>query len=1013
MSSIDVNFINAIATESFFANFAGKDRCMPEREATLFVGLGGMGRRTLVEIKDRYDQNYKDDGKVSFLAVDFDPEIKKDGFEPVELPEVNSGFLTVDIESLLSALDNPPESFASWCPLSRKKALQRNGATEADRQLGRFIFCATSLFENMKDAVADICRQYIESGAKKIHIFLVSGLCGSMGGGSFADAAYLINSVIKKITAASVDLYGVFYTPDVLEQSVGTTSHYAQKLFANAYAALKELNYFMGFGKDSPLADKYSPELLDSGDEPIFKPGRVMLVSEFDDDDNMGETVQKTAQMLLEITSGLDGAKSSLLASFLGWNVDLFTTAAVKGKIPQKEQDILKTAPLVFQLADYVSPSYREFEGFGDGLCAYCADGLLKRVADMWADNRKRIDVNEIIKSCGLDCIESIVNKIKNEIFGTKTPITVKIPVYPETKNFFVRKEAQISSVRRDTKEILNNTFAVLNKKFTESVAQMWAQNIKSMLRDKFASRQNLVTIGAGNIRDILRLCRENMENIFADTDALHTAYKALGQKKEQLLSDLTKRVFVPRSMVEEFFDVCIRSAEAMLDMEIWQRVLQKFIPEVLNAIDELDCEFKGLDEIVSAVRNDNSKKANQFVCNTRTYKSVYGLCDREGNADRFFGFVDRWISQINVSRLCWGEADCLYIYEYPGGKPNLVIAAQLFARMFECTVAPLIKRQEGLIYVAFDDKNKIRRVRDIEEFLSPNTLTSIKEERNRIEVRIYEYFVEQYQKSSCRGFIHPHGNELYNVISCVFVPAGWKNIRDILRSVEKNVAVFSHGWGDSIAFVKTEAALEIYRHFSVLKWAGAYAASDTAELHLDFGKSEWKIYLPEICGADVCEFYKSLGMDAHMADALALSDKAVYERIADALDYCTKKGLIVKKGTPHKVKYTALECYEGLKSLQSMSDSIRAFLEKEALADSDAPTLVYLINQIAQARVNGTFCAARQFDNVDVLCDDNIAPERKIRNIHRLIRSDVRYTNIIQDTMKIKQLADDIGGVV
>ncbi|MCB0142033.1 MAG: hypothetical protein KDE50_19170, partial [Caldilineaceae bacterium] len=104
-------------------------------------------------------------------------------------------------------------------------------------------------------------------------IYVVSSLCGGTGSGMFMDTAHRIRAQVRN----NARIVGIFYLPDVLEEEISSDLQ-RRRIRANAYAALKELNYFQETQQFKALYPSEQRELPDTPYTPfdfIFLVGRT------------------------------------------------------------------------------------------------------------------------------------------------------------------------------------------------------------------------------------------------------------------------------------------------------------------------------------------------------------------------------------------------------------------------------------------------------------------------------------------------------------------------------------------------------------------------------------------------------------------------------------------------------------------------------------------------------------------------------------------------------------------
>ena len=219
----------------------------------ILIGLGGTGGRILQEFKMRMFEEFPDEeqrGKlpVAILYVDSSDELMpQDGrhdtrfrvcghdasFTSEEILAIN----TIDIHYVLEHIDLYP-SIQNLC-ITHDLETVRSAIGHTDRSArlqrltGRLMFAvhAHSYVNALRNAY------YKVTGASRctrtrIHIF--AGLGGGTGSGAVADA---IVQTRKAFPEAQIHVYGV-----IPEPSSGPLSPIQEQVYANAYAALRELN---------------------------------------------------------------------------------------------------------------------------------------------------------------------------------------------------------------------------------------------------------------------------------------------------------------------------------------------------------------------------------------------------------------------------------------------------------------------------------------------------------------------------------------------------------------------------------------------------------------------------------------------------------------------------------------------------------------------------------------------------------------------------------------------------
>ena len=227
-----------------------------ETTATLFVGLGGTGADMLIRIKNEVKRRMvlpQVNGRITgdtpknigFLAFDTDKTTMGKTWGIASFDKFGKEFCSL-------AVDNVPQVVERCCRLvdqgdpvwqwyEKIPADMAVDGANGRRQIGRLL-----LFENVKRAYEKIQTRVSEmrmtgDGIKNVNIMLVTGIAGGTGSGTFIDMAYLIRRALEDLDVENKRVFGFIVLPDV-NLSIGGQK---DSLSSNAYAALKELDYWM------------------------------------------------------------------------------------------------------------------------------------------------------------------------------------------------------------------------------------------------------------------------------------------------------------------------------------------------------------------------------------------------------------------------------------------------------------------------------------------------------------------------------------------------------------------------------------------------------------------------------------------------------------------------------------------------------------------------------------------------------------------------------------------------
>lgn len=240
---------------------------------TLFVGLGGTGKQTLMQLRRHILDGY---------GPGVLPQGLLDRYGPGRLP--HTAFLCLDSDAHLADLDakafderlqavamrgsemlpiaiDPqqmeefylhPENFPAYLPWYERslKKLQapRHGCGQT-RPWGRYAFfqhyedirqSLKSALETLVDTrtVADAREAGVSLDISSLNVFLVFSVAGGTGSGTFLDVAYLLRDLDLKQEVRPIRIQALILMPGAF------SNRRTAKIFANAYAALLELEHY-------------------------------------------------------------------------------------------------------------------------------------------------------------------------------------------------------------------------------------------------------------------------------------------------------------------------------------------------------------------------------------------------------------------------------------------------------------------------------------------------------------------------------------------------------------------------------------------------------------------------------------------------------------------------------------------------------------------------------------------------------------------------------------------------
>ncbi len=222
----------------------------------LVIGLGGTGKDAIIQCKKTFAERYilptNEKGqelpapeKTAYLVfdslVDKPEELEVGEYVDISLPGLDG------ILKNQKALLNPFER--SWVN-PHLSAVSSGIGMGTIRQAARLALSRNfdKVFTAIKSAVNNIVSVNAGSAGSKVNaveIAVITGIGGGTGSGIFLDMAQIIRSAVNATTVIPPRLTGYIVMPDVSLARVKGASGMEMPIKKNAYAALKELDFWM------------------------------------------------------------------------------------------------------------------------------------------------------------------------------------------------------------------------------------------------------------------------------------------------------------------------------------------------------------------------------------------------------------------------------------------------------------------------------------------------------------------------------------------------------------------------------------------------------------------------------------------------------------------------------------------------------------------------------------------------------------------------------------------------
>ena len=285
-------------------------------EPLLVMGLGGTGADALLNVMDKFKRRFvlpevngitqDAPARTAYLSLDTDGTVltqKRCGDTVLNANE----FFDLSLPNMADLLDprRARSLLKSYEQAWLDKDLQSlNAAYGAGgvRQCGRFMLCkkTETLVRRLTTIIQSLMA--VNSGADdmgSITVVVLAGLGGGTGSGMFLDVAYLIRHVMEThFRGIKLTLNGFFILPDVNVSHAHYSDAGKKVLRTNAFAALKELDFWMNYDNHKyEYVHKYTEGITVKWTQPY---NDIVLLGEKNED---GVVIRNAYEVVLDTIS--------------------------------------------------------------------------------------------------------------------------------------------------------------------------------------------------------------------------------------------------------------------------------------------------------------------------------------------------------------------------------------------------------------------------------------------------------------------------------------------------------------------------------------------------------------------------------------------------------------------------------------------------------------------------------------------------------------------------------------
>ncbi len=231
-------------------------RVTPTKDPVLFVGLGGTGIDGLLRIKNEVQTRMplpKDNKgqilstsplNIGFMAIDTDKDTMNKSYGVAGFDKTGDEFIGISVAGLPQVIGSVVEKHLDeeeWKWFDRD--VTANGGLDGAngmRQIGRFMLFhnINYVYEKFTRAIKKVLVAAAPNNSLKI--FVMTGIGGGTGSGTFLDVAYILRKIALENTP-NAQVHGYIFTPDLNKGNGGDPL----SMYRNGFASLKELDYWM------------------------------------------------------------------------------------------------------------------------------------------------------------------------------------------------------------------------------------------------------------------------------------------------------------------------------------------------------------------------------------------------------------------------------------------------------------------------------------------------------------------------------------------------------------------------------------------------------------------------------------------------------------------------------------------------------------------------------------------------------------------------------------------------
>lgn|GEM_PF-340124 len=530
----------------------------------LIIGIGGTGIDALLRVKYQINRRFnlpedeitkvrkeKPNG-VEFLAFETNAYEKNKNFRGIGLdPQSELVLLSnAQIGSILNDREILDDCIKEWLSPELSISDGMQGAN-GNRQAGRLL-----LFTKINEVVESIRKKIwnvMQNTNEKLEVFILTGISGGTGSGSFIDIAYLVRGLIQEKFGDQgidkVNVLGYLFTPDV-NLSKNPEINARSYIIKNGYAALKEVDYLMNIPeRGDRFVQNYKNFKVDSPSAPFDvchlisatnKQGKIL-------ENGYEYSMNVTAEIITNFISN-EQRESGQEFAIHDWlsNVPTLINQMPKPYKANYKYVIIGASAAVLPIEE---------------ITTYLGCRLFDKMNKMFEKSPTEQEVDQFIKTVKLDA-SSIEGRFEKELFGKKP-----LSGYANREKFNFDNVIKKQSINVDDelsaylREAIDE-YSKVNYQYPGEMSKIIRENIDRMFKDAnkgpfYASRMLFTDKGFNAIKTIeviiegLEDKRRSMPELISELK--DRAEDKFGEARKALLSRETKKNDYIKAKIEEY----------------------------------------------------------------------------------------------------------------------------------------------------------------------------------------------------------------------------------------------------------------------------------------------------------------------------------------------------------------------------------------------------------------------------------------------------------------------------